>query len=305
MTISGNSTRAYFQTSLAQMSGLRGSIERLQTQIATGQQIERASDDPAGAARLRTLARREILGEVEEENAAKLAQDLSLAADEVGAVANLITRARELALQAANDTLDETARSVIAEELEQLGEELFDRANGLSLTGEPLFAGTATGPAYVRDASGNVSYNGNSESGSVPVGPGTEIERGVPGPQVFEFDLNGSPSSAFAVLSDLATALRGGAADPGAAAQAAIEGLDSALEASTRSQAVLGTRLAWVEIVQQNQNDRAITVAEQRSEVGDTDLGGAIARLQQTLTALEASQASFARVSSLSLFNAL
>jgi flagellar hook-associated protein 3 FlgL len=39
--------------------------------------------------------------------------------------------------------------------------------------------------------------------------------------------------------------------------------------------------------------------------VGDTDIAEAIARLQQTMTALEASQAAFARVSSLTLFNAL
>ena len=45
--------------------------------------------------------------------------------------------------------------------------------------------------------------------------------------------------------------------------------------------------------------------AERRSRVGDTDIADAIARLQQSLTALEASQSAFARVSSLTLFDAL
>ena len=90
-----------------------------------------------------------------------------------------------------------------------------------------------------------------------------------------------------------------------AAARAAIDGLDVAIESSTRSQTVIGTRLAWVEVVQDNQTDRALTVAEQQSELGDTDLGEAVARLQQTLAALEASQLSFTRVANLTLFSAL
>lgn len=305
MTGIGNSTAAFFNRSLDQMGELRRSIERLQTQIATGQRIERGSDDPAGAAQLRAIARREALSAAEKENASALSRDLSQAADELGDVANILIRVRELAVAAGNDTMPESARLAIADEIDQLGEELFDRANALSLAGEPLFAGTTSGPAFLRDGAGSVTYNGNGASGAVPVAPGTEIERGLPGNAIFEFDVAGTQTSAFAVLSGLADALRGGAPDPATAARAAIDGLDTALDSTTRGQAVLGTRLAWVEIVQDNQNQRAVTLAEQRSETGDTDIASAIARLQQTLTALEASQAGFARVSSLSLFDAL
>ncbi len=89
------------------------------------------------------------------------------------------------------------------------------------------------------------------------------------------------------------------------AALAAIEGIDAALDTSNRAQTILGTRLAWVEQVQSQQADRDIALAERRSRVGDTDIAEAIARLQQSLTALEASQAAFARVSELNLFRAL
>ena len=63
--------------------------------------------------------------------------------------------------------------------------------------------------------------------------------------------------------------------------------------------------MAWVEQVQQQQADRGVTLAERRSRVGDTDVAEAIARLQQSLTALEARQAAFAWVRALSLFDAL
>lgn len=305
MTFVTVSTGAFYERSLGQMTDLRGSLEELQTQIATGEKLTRGSQDPAAASRLRTLARTQRLNEVQSDNASKLARDLDEAGDEVQGVVNLLSRARELAIRAANDTTGENGRLAIAEELAQLEQELFDRANANTLTGEPLFAGTAPGPAFTRAPDGTVSYTGNSDIAEIPVAPGTDLERGLPGNQIFEFDLNGSPTSAFAVLSTLTAALQPGVVDPASAAQAAIDGLDAALESSTRSQTVLGTRLAWVEVIQDNQAERSITIAGQQSELGDTNLGEAIARLQQVQTALEASQLSFSRLANLSLFDAI
>jgi flagellar hook-associated protein 3 FlgL len=305
MSFVSTSTGSFFNRSLAQMAELRGQIERNRTQIATGQRIERGSDDPAAAAQLRSIARRGALAEVESENAARVGQDLAAASTEVEAVTALLQRARELAVQAANTPTGADGRQAIAFELEQLTEELFSRANGTALTGEPLFAGLSSGAAFTRDALGNVTYAGTLASGAVPVAPGTVIERGLPGSEVFEFDLNGTPTSAFAVLGGLAAALSGGSPDPVAAANAALEGIDAALDTTNRAQTILGTRMAWVEQVQQQQTDRGVALAERRSRVGDTDIAEAIGRLQQSLTALEASQAAFARVSSLSLFDAL
>lgn len=305
MSFVSTSTGSFFNRSLAQMADLRGGIERTRTQIATGQKIERGSDDPAAAAQLRSVARRAALASVEGDNAARLGQDLGAASEELTAVTALLQRARELAVQAANSPAGDDGRQAIAFELEQLSEELFTRANGTTLTGEPLFAGLSSDTAFTRDGLGNVSYAGTTTSGAVPVAPGTAIERGLPGSEVFQFDLNGTPTSAFAVLGGLAAALGGAAADPAAAANAALEGLDAALDTTSRAQTILGTRMAWVEQVQQQQETRSVALAERRSRVGDTDIAEAIARLQQSLTALEASQAAFARISSLSLFDAL
>lgn len=305
MSFVSNSSGSFFNRAISQMADLRAGIERTRTQIATGSRIERGSDNPAAAAQLRSVARREALAAVEGDNASRLEGDLGAASDELEAVTALLQRARELAVQAANTPTGPDGRRAIAVELQQLSEELFSRANSTSLTGEPLFAGLSSGTAFTRDALGNVTYAGTTASGAVPVAPGTAIERGLPGNAVFEFDLNGTPSSAFAVLGGLAAALDGGSPDPAGAALAALEGLDAALDTTSRAQTILGTRMAWVEQVQDQQADRGIALAERRSRVGDTDVAEAIARLQQSLTALEASQAAFARVSELNLFRAL
>ncbi|EAQ28885.1 Flagellin, N-terminus [Erythrobacter sp. NAP1] len=305
MSFVSNSTGAFFERSLTQMGSLRKDVERLQTQIATGVRIERGSDDPVAASRLRALARLETRGATEAENAARLEQDLAEAGNQIEGVVSILQRARELAVLAASDTTGETGRAAIADELDQMSDELFARSNSLSITGAPLFAGTAGAPAFVRDANGVVTYNGNGQSGAIPVAPGTEIERGVTGAQLFEFDVGGAPTSSFAVIADLAIAMRSAGGDPAQAARDALAGIDAAIDTANRSQTVIGTRAGWVEAIQQDQQTRAIDVAEKRSQIADTDVADTIVRLQQALTALEASQASFTRVSSLTLFNAL
>jgi flagellar hook-associated protein 3 FlgL len=305
MTSLSTSYGGFFERSITQMNGLRRKIDRAQTQIATGSRIERGSQDPAAAAALRALDRRARLGDAAGQNAAQLRQDLGFADRELQGVSNLLQRARELAVAAANDALGTSGRAAIAVELAQLGEEMFARANASAPNGESLFSGLAAGAAFTRDASGAVSYVGTANVGSVPLGPGTAVERGLPGSQIFEFDTGGAPNSAFAVLGALATALASGTGDPGAAARDAIGGLDAALESVSRAQTILGTRAVWVEMIQTEQQNRAVDLAERRSEVSDTQIGDAIIRLQQTMTALEASQSAFARVSGLSLFRAL
>ncbi len=305
MSSVSTSSGSYFGRSLTQMADLRGQIERARTQIATGQKIERGSDDPAAAAQLRNIQRREALASVESDNAARLGEELGSASVEIEAVQSVLQRARELAVQAASATTGADGRRAIAFELEQLSEQLFARANGKALTGEPLFAGLSSAPPFVRDAQGNVTYTGTTTSGSVAVAAGTVIPRGLPGNEVFEFEVGGVPTSAFAVLNGLVAALNGGSSDPVAAANSALQGLDAALDTASRAQTIVGTRMAWVEQVEQQQSQMNVTLAERRARVGGTDIAEAIARLQQSLTALEASQAAFARVSALTLFSAL
>lgn len=295
----------FFERSITQMNGLRRQIDRTQAQIATGQRLERGSQDPAAAAQLRVLDRRARLGQAAQDNAGQLGQDLALADRELQSVTNLLQRARELALAAANDPLGADGRTAVAAELAQLETELFARANAASPQGNPLFAGLAAGPAFTRDASGAVTYAGTAAVGAVPLAPGTAIERGLPGSQIFQFDVGGVPSDAFAVIGTLTAALASGTGDLAAAARDAIGGLDTALDSVSRAQTILGTRAVWADMIQNEQRNQAIDLAERRSEVADTQIGDAIIRLQQSLTALEASQSAFARVSGLNLFRAL
>lgn len=300
-----NSPGSFFNRSLAQMADLRAGIERTRSQIATGRRIDRGSQDPAAAAQLRSVARREALAKIEDDNAARLVQDLGTGANELENITQLFQRARELAVQAASSSTSDKGWQSIGFELEQLGIQLFTRANAVALTGEPLFAGQSSSDPFTKDAAGNVTYVGTPESGAIPIAPGAAIERGIPGDAIFEFDVGGTPTNAFAVIGELAAAMQDPAIDRSAAARDALAGIDTALSSFGKAQTILGTRMGWVEQVQEQQAERGIALASRRSRVGDTDVADAIAKLQQSLTALEATQAAFARVSSLTLFDAL
>ncbi len=300
-----NSTAAFYQRSLGEMTRLRADSENLQRQISTGERLSRASDDPAAAARLRTLDRTEQIAAVDRENAQLLSNDLQLAANEMELIANDLIRARELAQLAATGTISDEQRTLIAQELDSLSQSILASANATGTRGEPLFAGENSDAAYAVAADGSVVYVGTASSGDLSLGQGQTVPRGLTGPQFLQFDVGAGTTDAFAVLAALSTALQGSAGDPATAANTAIASLENALESLTKGQTINGARLAWVDSIQGRQLVQSETRAAETNDLGGTDLATAITELQLTLTALEATQASFARVSSLSLFDSI
>lgn len=303
MTAVTNSTAAFYGRSQLFLGGLRAEAETLQRQVATGERIARSSEDPVAASRLRLLERVEALGQIDERKARRVDEDLQLTTEALQSLADDLIRVRELALWASSDTTGATEHGAIATEIEQLREHIFATANALDSGGRPLFGGTSGTAAYQQDNAGNVSYVGTASTGEIDLGQGQSVTRGLAGPEVFAFTSNGVPSDVFVHLAALASALQGGAADPSQAAQDALAGLDGALATITRAQTVTGSRSAWLEVVQDRQIEQSLVRNQQMADVGGVELTSAIARLQQVLTVLEASQASFARVAGLSLFD--
>lgn len=305
MTILTKGTAAFYGRNITQMAGLRRETERLQQQIATGQRLEVSSDDPVAASRLRNLSRQDRLAAVDGANAQRAGNALRATDAALAGIANDLIRARELAVQAANGTLSDAQRSLIGEELSQLHTSLVASANSRGSDERPLFAGQADGPAYILDAAGNAIYAGTAGSGEITLGEGISVTRGVTGPEVFGFTHEGVVTDTMSFVKGLADALKGAAADPAAAARAALTGFDGALDSLTRSQTVIGVRVAWVETVQDRQIVTSQDRAQETADTGGVDLASTITQLQQMLTVLEASQASFVRIGQLSLFNTI
>ncbi len=295
------STSAFYSRANRDISSLRARAEALQASIGSGQRLARSSDDPLAASQLRRLARAESLAAIDTTLAAQAMSDLTLSDSALQSFASTVTRIQELAVQAANGALAPVQRSAIATELEQLSGELIALANTRDSAGHALFGGETAGQAYTLDALGNPVYAGTASAGTLPLGDGQSVTRGLTGPEF----LGAAPTDLFAVVRTLSDALRGAALDPAQAARDALAPLDAGLEAITTQQTVIGTRLSWIELVSERATETSELRSEDQAELGGTDLTEAVMQLQQTMTVLEASQASFARLASLSLFSVL
>ena len=303
MTIISRGTAAFYERSINQMTGLRRDAERLQQQLSTGQRLEASSDDPLAAARLRGLSRLDRLAEVDSSNAARASDGLRFADNAIQNMAEELARARELTVQAANGALSPAQRKLIGEELAQIQTSLIATANQTGSDGRPLFAGDGVGPSYILDATGNAIYAGTASVSEISLGDGLTISRGVTGPEAFDFTSGGTSINVFSFIRDLAYALKGASADPAASARLALVSFDDALGSLTRSQTAIGARVAWIETVQNRQIFTSEARAQETADVGGVDFAATIAELQQMLVVLESSQAGFARISQLSLFN--
>ena len=66
---------------------------------------------------------------------------------------------------------------------------------------------------------------------------------------------------------------------------------------------MIGSRESWLALNTQNQTAASTARATEESQIGDTDVSAAAIKLQELTTALQASQSTFVRLSSLSLFS--
>ena len=299
------STSAFYERATQDMTALRARAEGLQAALGRGERLSRSSDDPVAASRLRGLARGDSFAAIDTINAGRAISDLMLTDSALGSFADTITRAKELAVQAANATLTPAQRAGIGTELAQLHGNLAALANVRDSAGHALFGGETAGQAFTLDAAGNPVYAGTASAGELPLGEGLSVTRGLTGPEFLSFNASGGPTDIFAVVKGLADALQGGATDPAQAARDALGVLDTGLEAVTTAQTIIGTRLAWIDLTTQRREAMTELRAEEQAEIGGTDMAATITRLQEALTVLEASQASFAKLSSLSLFDVL
>jgi len=294
------STSAFYGRANQQIGSLRTRAEAMQEQIGTGKRLTRSSDDPAAAARLRSLDRRERLSMVDQSNSDRAATDLKLADDAVSSMADIVIRAKELSLQARSTVLNDAGHKVIATEISNLRQQLLTLANARDAAGHALFGGEAAGEPYVETA-GVVSYQGVGMAPKTDLGDGQSVQRSMTGPDIVSF----SGTDLFAVLGTLAAGLASGGATALGAAGDALGLLDAGLEKVTTAQTVIGTRQAWVETIDDRRTATTDLISEERINVGGADLAGTITRLKELMTVLEASQASFVRLSGIRMFNQL
>ncbi len=303
-TIYGTSTSAFYDRSLMDLTALRKQAEDLQSDMSSGQRLQRSSDDPVAASRLRSLARTDAFDQIDVAATNKVSSDLTLTDDTLSNFATYVTRLQELTTQAASSTLSTSQRAGIGAEIAQIHGNLVALANTRDGSGRSLFGGESVGEAYSVDAAGNTSYQGTASAGTVSLGDGQSVSRGITGPEFLRFKSGNTTIDLLEFTKGLADALQSGTAT-GSTANAALTALGDGLESITTAQTVIGSRLNWIDLNSERRTSLSEMRTDEQSQVGGTDLTASIARLQNTMLVLEASQASFSKLANLTLFSQL
>ena len=162
----------------------------LQEQLATGQRVNRPSDD-ALAARRGVAARAEITkNEQYLTNITSASPHLLESETSILTIVDNQRRAYELTLSGANGTMSQTQRDQIAIEINQILEGILVEANHVT-NGRYIFGGTHTlAPPFVetRDPDGDItsiSYEGNDDKIKITISDGITVGINETGADVF------------------------------------------------------------------------------------------------------------------------
>ena len=292
-------TSAFYDRSARTLTTLSANADRLQTSISTGQKLTAPSQDSAAYQKLAGLRRASADDAAYTSNLDVAASLLSSAGSALGSVTSQLQRASELALSARNGTQNDASRKAIATELDSIVESLASIGNGKDARGTPLFGGPDGGAAVTKNADGSYTYAASALP-PVPIGDGDNIQATETASRLF----TGSGTDILAALTAFSTALKT-SGDTGAAAGIAIDQIAGASDQVAQLQASLGARAARVDLTQVQIKDTGVEREAARSTLEDTDIATAITELQKTMTILSATQASFTKLSGLSLFDYL
>src|SRR5690625_1426841 len=163
-------------------------MDKYLTQINTGKKIRRPSEDPVIV--MKGMGYRTEVAEVEQyrRNASEIWNWMDHADDALDKATKAMQRMEYLAVQAANGTYDKDERNAIAEEVEQLKQQLISIAN-TNVNGKYIFNGTDTDQKPV-DESGNIIDNGGRNNQvNIEVSKGINLNVNVDPDKVFDQDL--------------------------------------------------------------------------------------------------------------------
>jgi flagellar hook-associated protein 3 FlgL len=301
------STSMFFDKASNQLGGIQGSLAKTQEQLSTGKQINKPSDAPDKASlitRLQSEMTRQASyqGNLDAVNIRLQAQETALTN-----TSEVMYRFKELAVQAANDTLSNADRSTISMEMTQLREQILSMANSQDSNGNFLFAGSRVSQApFAEDAKGRVVYQGDQSRMMVPVGDNRRMSLNIPGSDAFvrlvRDDGKGNRVGVgfFQALADMVDSVKN-IDRPNI--QRGIKELDAMQQSISYANARVGTDMNVVDSQGAVLDEITLRLKTTLSDVQDLDYTEAITKMNKDQLALESAQSTFAKISKLTLFS--
>jgi flagellar hook-associated protein 3 FlgL len=255
---------------LATISANRAMAAELQLNLATGKSLRKPSDDPSG---MRQLNRFKVLMSQNEQYSRNITQIRGFVSAEQAAVESVIDfleRTKEIATQAASDTVNDEGRQSLAKNLDQTIDGLLTQANS-KFNDRYIFGGTLTkGDAPFSRSGDVVTYGGNEKAIVGQIGSETQIQYAKTGIQVF------NPAGGTDIFSVLAALKQGLETNDTNAIQASIDLLSDAISQTVDVAADIGLLSERLNLTEEMIESENIRHAEAISKIQDTDLAETI-----------------------------
>jgi flagellar hook-associated protein 3 FlgL len=296
-----------FDRAIAQMGVTQDRLSKTQTQLSTTKQINKPSDAPDQAASITRLK-----SAIDRQNAYvstinsvkdKLSQQETAASN----ATDVLTRLKELTIQAANDTYSGVDRKSIDLEVRQLRDQLLSLANTQDVNGNFIFSGSRVGKqAFATDENGKLVYQGDQTVSATGVGDQSAVDINRSGTNPFDKIVRLDESNKkmavgfFQVIDDLSAALQSN--DSGGIKRAVGE-LTTLQQGLSDSLASIGAATNKIDNQASLAEENVLRMKSTLSQVEDTDYTEAITKMNKDILALQAAQSSFAKISQLNLFD--
>ncbi|CAM8628062.1 flagellar hook-associated protein FlgL [Oxalobacteraceae bacterium] len=301
------STNLMFDRAIAQMGVTQDRLSKTQTQLSTTKQINKPSDAPDQAA---TITR--LKSAIDRQNAYvstinsvkdKLSQQETAASN----ATDVLTRLKELTIQAANDTYSGVDRKSIDLEVMQLRDQLLSLANTQDVNGNFIFSGSRVGKqAFATDENGKLVYQGDQTVSATGVGDQSAVDINRSGTNPFDkivrLDENNKKMAVgfFQVIDDLSAALQ---SNNSGDIKRAVGEMTTLQQGLSDSLASIGAATNKIDNQASLAEENVLRMKSTLSQVEDTDYTEAITKMNKDILALQAAQSSFAKIAQLNLFD--
>ncbi|MBU6459493.1 MAG: flagellar hook-associated protein FlgL [Proteobacteria bacterium] len=186
-------TSTIFENGLIGIQNDTVALNKTQMELSSGKSINEAADNPVAAAQIVTTNQEIGLTSQYSSNISSAQNLLNLQSSALSSVTNLLQSVQSLSVQAANPSLGQSGRQALIAQLKEQFSALVGLANSGDGQGGYLFSGNKVNTIpYALNASGSVTYQGDSGQRLIQVSPGRQIAANDPGNLIFDKVRNGN-----------------------------------------------------------------------------------------------------------------
>lgn len=149
-----------YDNALQNLYTRQSELSSQQEKLTSGKNVNRASDDPTGAAQAERDLTRMTRVATDQRALSTQSNSIMLAESTLGDATSLVQRLREFVVTAGNGAYSPSDRTTIAQEMTGLRDQLFALANRADSNGSPLFGGLGSASVPFVDSTTGVSFTG-------------------------------------------------------------------------------------------------------------------------------------------------